>query len=135
MEEINATNPDIIWVGLGTQRQETWMAKHLGKIKATAMIGVGAAFDFHSGRIKWAPASIRRVGLEWAYRLAKEPKRLWHRNLEAPLFVFKIICQRLHTPKHSLLFQGRIQAEKNIRRHRYQPKRDTSVRDALSIDV
>ena len=135
IEEINATNPDIVWVGLGTQKQETWMAKHLGKIKATAMIGVGAAFDFHSGKIKWAPAQIRRIGLEWAYRLAKEPKRLWRRNLEAPIFVFKVICQRLRTPKHSLLFQGRIQAEKNIHGHRYRSEKDTSFRDAFSVDV
>lgn len=135
VEKINATNPDIVWVGLGTRKQEMWMAEHLGKIKATAMIGVGQAFDIHSGMIKWAPARIRKVGLEWAYRLAKEPKRLWRRNLEAPTFVYKVICQRLRKPDDSLSFHGRIQAEKNIRRHRDLPKRDTSIGNVLSIDV
>lgn len=101
VEKINATNPDIVWVGLGTLKQETWMAKHLGKIKATAMIGVGQAFDIHSGMIKWAPALLRRIGLEWVYRLAKEPKRLWRRNLETPKFMYKVICQRLRTPEDS----------------------------------
>ncbi len=127
VEKINATNPDIVWVGLGTLKQETWMAKHIGKINATAMIGVGQAFDIHSGTIKWAPVLLRRVGLEWAYRLAKEPKRLWRRNLETPKFMYKVICQRLRTPEDSLLLRGRIQAEKNTHRHRDQPKKDTST--------
>jgi len=135
VEKINATNPDIVWIGLGTRKQEMWMSKHLGKIKATAMIGVGQAFDIHSGMIKWAPARIRNVGLEWAYRLVKEPKRLWRRNLEAPTFVYKIICQRLRKLDDSLSFHGRIQAEKNIRRHSDQPKKDTSIKNVLSIDV
>ncbi len=135
VEKINATNPDIVWVGLGTLKQEAWMAKHLGKIKATAMIGVGQAFDIHSGMLKWAPALIRKFGLEWAYRLAKEPKRLWCRNLETPKFMYKVICQRLRTPEDSVLFQGRIQAEKNIHRHRDRSTKDTSIRNVLSIDA
>jgi len=95
VEKINYTDPDIIWVGLGSPKQEKWMADHLGKIQATAMIGVGAAFDFHSGNAKWAPNWIRRLGLEWAYRLSKEPKRMWRRNLDSPLFLAKVIQQRL----------------------------------------
>ena len=135
VEKINAANPDIVWVGLGTRKQEIWMAKHLGKIKATAMIGVGQAFDIHSGMIKWAPVRVREIGLEWAYRFVKEPRRLWRRNLEAPTFVYKVICQRLRKPDDSLLFHGRIQAENNIRRHPNLPKRDTSIGNVLSIDV
>ena len=95
VEKINSAKPDIVWVGLGAPKQEKWMAKHLGQIKATVMIGVGAAFDFHSGNIKWAPAPIRRLGLEWAYRLVQNPKRMWRRNLDSPLFLSKVMRQRL----------------------------------------
>ncbi|TKJ34795.1 MAG: glycosyltransferase [Planctomycetes bacterium B3_Pla] len=95
VEKINSAKPDIVWVGLGAPKQEKWMADHLGRIKATVMIGVGAAFDFHSGNIKWAPALIRRLGLEWAYRLAQNPKRMWRRNLDSPLFLSKVMGQRL----------------------------------------
>lgn len=91
VEQINRTEPDIVWVGLGAPKQEKWMSAHLDKISATAMIGVGAAFDFHSGNVKWAPASIRKLGLEWAYRLAKEPKRMWRRNLDSLIFLAKVI--------------------------------------------
>ena len=94
VEKINATRPDIVWVGLGAPKQERWMAKHVGRIKAAAMIGVGAAFDFHSGNVKWAPTLIRRLGLEWAYRLIQEPKRMWRRNLDSPLFLSRVVGQR-----------------------------------------
>ena len=73
------------------------MADHVGRINATALIGVGAAFDFHSGRIPWAPAWIRKAGLEWAYRLAKEPGRMWRRNLDSPVFLTRVVAQRLRT--------------------------------------
>lgn len=95
VEKINSARPDIVWVGLGAPKQEKWMAEHVGRIKATAMIGVGAAFDFHSGNVKWAPALIRRFGLEWAYRLIQEPRRLWRRNLDSPLFLSQVVRQRL----------------------------------------
>jgi len=75
--------------------EEKWMAEHVGRINATAMIGVGAAFDFHSGKVKWAPALVRRLGLEWAYRLIQEPRRMWRRNLDSPLFLSRVMRQRL----------------------------------------
>ena len=96
--QINRAQPDILWVGLGAPRQEIWMADHHRHITAAAMIGVGAAFDFHSGAVKWAPAWIRSIGLEWAYRLLHEPKRLWRRNLDSPRFLFKVLAQRLTAP-------------------------------------
>jgi len=95
VDKINSTEPDILWVGLGAPKQEKWMAEHFGRINAAAMVGVGAAFDFHSGRIKWAPAWIQNLGLEWAYRLAQDPKRMWRRNLDSPVFLFNVIIQRL----------------------------------------
>jgi N-acetylglucosaminyldiphosphoundecaprenol N-acetyl-beta-D-mannosaminyltransferase len=72
--EINATNPDIVWVGLGLIKQERWIAEHLHKIEATWMVGVGAAFDYHSGAVPWAPEPIRRLGLEWLFRTIIQPK-------------------------------------------------------------
>lgn len=90
---INAAQADIVWVGLGAPKQERWMMKHLGKIEATAMIGVGAAFDFHSGNKPWCPPAIRKVGFEWAYRLLCEPKRLWSRNIDSVRFLGMVSAQ------------------------------------------
>lgn len=95
VEQINSAKPDIVWVGLGAPKQEKWMAEHLGRINAIAMIGVGAAFDFHSGNVKWSPAWVRKVGIEWAYRLAQNPRHMWRRNLDSPLFLMKVVQQRL----------------------------------------
>jgi len=102
IEQINSTCPDLVWVGLGAPKQEKWMADHLGKIEATAMIGVGAAFDFHSGNANWAPAWIRGFGLEWAYRLIREPKRMWRRNIDSPIFLSRVLYQllRMRTAPH-----------------------------------
>lgn len=97
VERINGSRPDIVWVGLGAPKQEKWMAAHLGRIEATAMIGVGAAFDFHSGHAKWAPRWVRDLGLEWIWRLAQEPRRMWRRNLDNPLFLLAVINQRCET--------------------------------------
>lgn len=76
---INAARPDIVWVGLSTPKQEYWMAGHLGRIDAPVMIGVGAAFDFLAGTKRQAPAWMQKRGLEWLFRLASEPRRLWRR--------------------------------------------------------
>ncbi|GAA0569496.1 WecB/TagA/CpsF family glycosyltransferase [Rhizomicrobium electricum] len=78
---INQAKPDIVWVGLGLPKQEAWIASHLGRINAPWMVGVGGAFDFHSGVVPWAPYIIRKLGLEWLFRLIMQPKvrakRLW----------------------------------------------------------
>jgi N-acetylglucosaminyldiphosphoundecaprenol N-acetyl-beta-D-mannosaminyltransferase len=92
---INSAHPDIVWVGLGAPLQEKWMAEHVGRISAAALIGVGAAFDFHSGHVKWAPHWIRTAGLEWAFRLAGHPGRLWRRNVDSPLFLISVTWQLL----------------------------------------
>lgn len=81
VSRINQARPDIVWVGLSTPKQEYWMASHLVRIKAPVMIGVGAAFDFLSGLKSQAPVWMQKRGLEWSYRLATEPKRLWRRYL------------------------------------------------------
>jgi N-acetylglucosaminyldiphosphoundecaprenol N-acetyl-beta-D-mannosaminyltransferase len=91
--QINRTQPDIVWVGLGAPKQEKWIADHVGQINATALVGVGAAFDFHSGNVNWAPRWVRKCGMEWAYRLSQEPRRMWRRNLDSPLFLSHVLLQ------------------------------------------
>ncbi len=95
VQMINAARPDVVWVGLGAPKQERWMRAHVGRIHATALIGVGAAFDFHSGNVPWAPRWVRNIGCEWAYRLAMEPRRMWRRNLDSPLFLANVIGQAI----------------------------------------
>jgi N-acetylglucosaminyldiphosphoundecaprenol N-acetyl-beta-D-mannosaminyltransferase len=86
---INDANADIVWVGLGTPKQEHWMVEHLDRITAPVMIGVGAAFDLHAGLRKQAPVWMQRSGLEWCFRLALEPRRLWKRYVyNNPAFVW-----------------------------------------------
>jgi N-acetylglucosaminyldiphosphoundecaprenol N-acetyl-beta-D-mannosaminyltransferase len=92
VERINASGADLVWVGLSTPKQERWMASHVGRINAPVTLGVGAAFDIHAGLLRQAPPWIRRHGLEWAYRLYREPRRLWRRYLSNnPRFALAII--------------------------------------------
>ena len=93
VKEINATRPQILFVGLGCPKQERWMADHKGSVKAV-MLGVGMAFDIHAGKVRQAPAWIQNLGLEWLFRLGKEPKRLWRRYLTFnPRFLVLAIMQ------------------------------------------
>lgn len=85
---INASGADIVWIGLGCPKQEIWMLDNYERLEGRILIGVGAAFDFHTGRIERAPKWMRDNGLEWLHRLASEPGRLWRRYLVlAPKFV------------------------------------------------
>lgn len=78
---INATDPDVVWVGLSEINQDTWMYEHRGKLNAPVLIGIGAAFDFLAGTKRQAPEWMRENGLEWLFRLLQEPRRLWRRYL------------------------------------------------------
>lgn len=78
---VRELKPDLMWVGLSTPKQERFMAESLPKLEVTLMAGVGAAFDFHSGRVRQAPRAIQRSGFEWLYRLATQPRRLARRYL------------------------------------------------------
>jgi N-acetylglucosaminyldiphosphoundecaprenol N-acetyl-beta-D-mannosaminyltransferase len=94
IRQMSECRPDICWVGLSTPKQERFMAEYLPRLPVKIMIGVGAAFDIHSGRVKQAPFWMQRSGLEWFFRLVQEPKRLWRRYLvNNPLFVLRIIAQ------------------------------------------
>lgn len=76
---INAAKPDIVWVGLGSPKQDVWISEHREKIRGSILIASGATFDFFSGRVKQAPEWIRNSGFEWLYRLTKDFRRLWLR--------------------------------------------------------
>jgi len=78
-EEINRSRADVVWVGIGVPKQEKWMAQMRPQLDIPLLVGVGAAFDFHAGLVPQAPNWIQEAGLEWAYRLAHEPRRLWRR--------------------------------------------------------
>ena len=102
-EKIRAARVDILWVGLSTPKQEKFMAEYLPKLDATLMVGVGAAFDFLSGRVKQAPRWMQRSGLEWFYRLCSEPRRLAGRYFKNnPLFVAKVAMQLSGLKKYTL---------------------------------
>ncbi len=93
--EIEASGAKILFVGLGCPKQERWMADHKDRLNVV-MLGVGAAFDFHSGRLKRAPRWLQKIGLEWVFRLIMEPRRLWKRYLRHhPRFVALVALQLL----------------------------------------
>jgi N-acetylglucosaminyldiphosphoundecaprenol N-acetyl-beta-D-mannosaminyltransferase len=86
--------PDIVWVGLSTPKQEKFMARYLPELETTLMVGVGAAFDFHCGRVRQAPRWMQRCGLEWLFRMCMEPRRLAGRYLKNnPLFLCRAALQ------------------------------------------
>lgn len=92
--EINASGAKIVWVGIGVPKQEKWMAAMRDKLDAPVLIGVGAAFDFHAGMVAQAPPRLQALGLEWAFRLSQEPRRLWRRYTRYnPLFVSRFAAQ------------------------------------------
>jgi N-acetylglucosaminyldiphosphoundecaprenol N-acetyl-beta-D-mannosaminyltransferase len=92
--DVARTRPDIIWVGLSTPKQERFMAAHAKTLEAGLLIGVGAAFDFHTGRVRQAPRWIQRTGFEWLFRMTMEPRRLGPRYLKTnPLFLLHLFAQ------------------------------------------
>jgi N-acetylglucosaminyldiphosphoundecaprenol N-acetyl-beta-D-mannosaminyltransferase len=93
---IRSADPDIVWVGLSTPKQERWMHAHARPLGGPVLIGVGAAFDFHAGIKRQAPRWMQHSGLEWLFRLGSEPRRLGRRYLvNNPLFVWKVLLDEL----------------------------------------
>jgi len=78
---INSSKADILWIGLSTPKQERWMYEHRKRLRIPVVVGVGAAFDLNTGRVRQAPSWMRESGLEWSFRLLMEPRRLWRRYL------------------------------------------------------
>lgn len=100
---INERAPDIVWVGIGNPKQEWWMARMRPLLEAPVLIGVGAAFDFHTGVKAQAPRWMQRGGLEWLFRLVHEPRRLGRRYLvDNPWFVYEVLLQKLGLKRFSL---------------------------------
>jgi N-acetylglucosaminyldiphosphoundecaprenol N-acetyl-beta-D-mannosaminyltransferase len=97
IERINRSEADIVWIGISTPKQELWMADHIGKLDAPVIIGVGAAFDFLSGKKLQAPTWMQRNGMEWLFRFLTEPRRLWKRYIQYPKFVLLVIAQLIRS--------------------------------------
>jgi N-acetylglucosaminyldiphosphoundecaprenol N-acetyl-beta-D-mannosaminyltransferase len=100
-EPINASHADLVWVGMGSPWQESWMNQQHASLEAPVLLGVGAAFDFLTGRKPQAPRWMQRSGLEWLFRLASEPQRLWPRYKHYPRFAWLALAElaRLRNPK------------------------------------
>lgn len=96
IDVINASRADVVWVGLGHPKQELWMQAHREFLETPVLAGVGAAFDFLSGRKREAPEWIKRSGLQWLHRLASDPRRLWRRYLVGNVrFLTLLVHERL----------------------------------------
>lgn len=94
---IRASRANFVWIGLGCPKQELWLARHKEQLPAAVYGAVGAAFAFHAGRVRQAPAWMQRTGLEWLFRLLAEPRRLWRRYFVFnSLFVFYLAVEKLH---------------------------------------
>lgn len=93
VDAINCSGARVLFVGLGCPKQERWMAARRGRV-AAVMLGVGAAFDMHAGRLPQAPSWLQAAGLEWAFRLAMEPRRLWRRyTRHNPRFAARLLIE------------------------------------------
>lgn len=104
VKEINRSQADVVWVGIGVPKQEKWMACMRPHLEAPLLVGVGAAFDFHAGLVAQAPNWIQEAGLEWAYRLAHEPRRLWRRYVRynprfLGAFARQLVAYRRRVPR------------------------------------
>jgi N-acetylglucosaminyldiphosphoundecaprenol N-acetyl-beta-D-mannosaminyltransferase len=96
VESIDSSGAEVVWVGTGQPKQEIWMHQMRPLLSAPLLVGVGAAFDFHAGLVTQAPAWMQRNGLEWCYRLSREPRRLWRRYARYnPRFVLGFTRQYL----------------------------------------
>jgi N-acetylglucosaminyldiphosphoundecaprenol N-acetyl-beta-D-mannosaminyltransferase len=102
-ELINTAQADVVWVGMSSPKQDRWMVRMRPLLKAPVLIAVGAAFDFHSGTVRQAPLWMQRSGLEWVFRLATDPGRLWRRYLvDNPWFVWELFLQKTGIKKFEL---------------------------------
>jgi N-acetylglucosaminyldiphosphoundecaprenol N-acetyl-beta-D-mannosaminyltransferase len=96
-KKVESCRPDIIWVGLSTPKQERFMRDYVAQLNVPLLIGVGAAFDFHSSSVRQAPSWVRNSGFEWAFRFYQEPRRLWRRYTQnIPFFLAKLLLYKRH---------------------------------------
>ena len=98
IERINRSGARFVWLGMGCPKQEYWMARYRHEVQAPVILAVGAAFDFIAGTVPQAPPLLQNLGLEWLFRLAREPRRLWKRYLvRNPYFIWRFTQQYLRT--------------------------------------
>src|SRR5690606_28806448 len=96
LAEINAARPDVLWVGMTAPKQEKWVRTNARRLNAKVIGSIGAVFDFYAGTYSRAPHWICRLGLEWVYRLLREPKRMWRRTLvSGPLYFAHVVRQHV----------------------------------------
>jgi len=99
IEIINQSNADILWVGLGAPKQEKWAQACRDRLNVKVIAPVGGVFDFYTGRVKLPPKWVQKMGLIFLYRFFQEPKRLWRRNLDSPVFLCRVLRQRFKRPE------------------------------------
>lgn len=93
---INAAEPDVLWVGMTAPKQEKWVEANKGRLNASVIGSIGAVFDFYAGTYPRAPVWMCKLGMEWVYRLVKEPRRMWRRNfISSPKFVYLMIKRHI----------------------------------------
>jgi len=110
---INDKRPDVVWVGLGMPKQERWIFEHKEKLNAPIAIGVGAAFRFLAGKVKRVPEWAGDTGLEWAWRLVMEPKKLWRRDfIEGPQFLMHVTLEIAGIRKYRYQYQRNKKSSK-----------------------
>ena len=98
VEAVNAFKPDVLFIGMTAPKQEKWAAAHFEQLEATHVCSIGAVFDFYAGTVKRAPRWMIAIGMEWFYRLVREPKRMWKRYLIGnALFIYYIINEKLRS--------------------------------------
>ena len=103
IEDIEQSKPDIIWVGLGLVKQEAWIAEYLNKVRVPWMVGVGAAFDYHTGEVPWAPRWVQAIGMEWLYRTIIQPRLRIKRYIWSFHFMFESIFDAIITRSANFL--------------------------------
>jgi N-acetylglucosaminyldiphosphoundecaprenol N-acetyl-beta-D-mannosaminyltransferase len=91
---VNDAGTDLLWLGLGAPKQEKWAHHHRARLRVNLIGPIGGAFDWYTGRIRLPPLWMQRAGLQWFHRLAQEPRRLWRRNLDSPIFLARVLHQR-----------------------------------------
>jgi N-acetylglucosaminyldiphosphoundecaprenol N-acetyl-beta-D-mannosaminyltransferase len=107
--QVQESKPHILWVGLSTPKQERFMARYVDRLRVPLLAGVGAAFDYHTGRIQDSPDWIKRAGLQWLHRLLQDPRRLWKRYLRNnPAFVWGVLLQMLKLRQYPRIASSKI---------------------------
>ncbi len=118
-KQIRESKPHIVWVGLGTPKQERFMAHYIERLQVPLLVGVGAAFDYHTGRICDCPDWVKRAGMQWLHRLLQDPRRLWKRYLRNnPAFVWNIILQFLKLRPYFCISESGTQETRQTREMR-----------------